>query len=131
MSAPVADRIIGQRIENVFIDNDERDGGVLTLLLEGRVEVRVWDDGQQCCEMRYMSTDDPLDYFRGASLYSMELRAGSYEEDEDGYGDVTESQFLLINTSKGTFTVVNYNAHNGYYGGFDIMVDVTLPEGES
>lgn len=39
-----------------------------------------------------------------------------------------ESQFLMIRTSLGVFTVVNYNEHNGYYGGFALRA--TISQGE-
>ena len=33
-----------------------------------------------------------------------------------------EVQFLEIKTSKGIFTMSTHNEHNGYYGGFAIVV---------
>ena len=80
--------------------------------------LKLFDDGQSCCEYRYMHTDDALDDFVGATLLDAEVRDGGEEPAE--YGDVKESQFLVITTSIGQFTVVNYNEHNGYYGGFAI-----------
>lgn len=80
--------------------------------------LKLFDNGQSCCEHRYMHTDDALDDFVGATLLDAEVRDGGEEPAE--YGDVKESQFLVITTSIGQFTVVNYNEHNGYYGGFAI-----------
>lgn len=76
----------------------------------------VYDDGQSCCEERYMVCDDDLKPFAGSKLVSMELRDGPTTEE----GDVHEVEFLIVNTSLGSFTVSNHNEHNGYYGGFYI-----------
>ena len=52
-------------------------------------------------------------------MIDAEIREAPNEPDE--YGD-HEVQFLLVNTSIGTFTVASHNEHNGYYGGFDIVI---------
>jgi hypothetical protein len=65
-----------------------------------------------------MHTDDVLQDFIGAKLLNAEVREGPTELDK--YGDPIESEFLVVSTSIGFFTVVNYNEHNGYYGGFII-----------
>ena len=80
--------------------------------------MKLYDDGQSCCERRYMHTDDQLEDFVGAQFREAEVRNGPTESIE--YGDPKESQFLVVTTSVGQFTVVNYNEHNGYYGGFAI-----------
>lgn len=79
--------------------------------------IKLFDDGQLCCELRYMYTDDELQDFVGSQFLSAEVREGPEIEREY---EVKESEFLLITTSIGQFTVVNYNEHNGYYGGFAI-----------
>lgn len=82
--------------------------------------VSILDDGQQCCEHRYMTTDDDLSAFVGAELMDIEVRnGGSNELDFSDYDDI---QFLLVTTSKGVFTIENHNEHNGYYGGFDVRI---------
>lgn len=83
---------------------------------------KLYDDGQSCCESRWMHTDDDLPYFSGTTLLNVELKDGPVEEGE--YGDAKESQFLVVTTSKGSFTMVNYNNHNGYYGGFYVKAEV-------
>jgi len=80
--------------------------------------LKLWDDGQDCCESRYMTTDDDLESFVGSELVSIELRNGGFTQGE--YGDCHEIMFLLVNTSKGTFTMETHNEHYGYYGGFCI-----------
>lgn len=97
-----------------LVDNE------LRLYFEDGTGIRFWDDGQSCCEHRWMHTDDELGDFVGATFQEAELRDGPTEDSE--YGEPKESQFLVIRTSVGMFTMVNYNEHNGYYGGFWIVV---------
>ena len=94
---------------------------------EDRSILFMYDDHQQCCERRWMHTDDDLSYFQGAILQGSEIRKGPVERVE--YGDEKESQFLIVTTSKGQFTVVNYNEHNGYYGGFSLLMRRLTPQG--
>jgi hypothetical protein len=78
------------------------------------------DDGQSCGESRYMTCDDDLTPFIGSKFMGAEVRSGPDLEDE--WGSVHNQEFLIINTTKGSFTVANHNEHNGYYGGFNIVV---------
>jgi hypothetical protein len=80
-------------------------------------KMRLFDDGQSCCESRYMRTDDDLTYFIGAQLLDAEVKDAPNMPDE--WGD-HEVQFLEVKTSKGCFTMASHNEHNGYYGGFAI-----------
>lgn len=100
-------------IESLSVDRSDLrirflDGGAIVLT----------DNGQSCCEERYMTCDDSLDYYVGASYYGWEVR--NCPDGGDSEYDIHEIQFLLVNTSRGTFTVANHNIHNGYYGGFAI-----------
>lgn len=87
--------------------------------------LKLWDDGQSCCEYRHMTCDDDLAPFEGAELRDLELRDGPRGEDE--HGEAHDQQFLVCTTSKGAFTVANHNEHNGYYGGF--AVEARLEKG--
>nr|WP_152613166.1 hypothetical protein [Inquilinus limosus] len=71
-----------------------------------------------------MTCDDDLKPIIGATLLGWEIRDVTY--DGDDY-DVHEIQFLVVNTSQGSFTVANHNEHNGYYGGFSIEEQWTHP----
>ena len=75
------------------------------LRLEFDKQVLVfYDDGQSCCEHRYMHTDDDLQSFVGANFISAEIRdVGEVRSGE--YGEAHEIDFLLINTTMGTFTI--------------------------
>jgi len=104
----------------------ENEGATLVLRFADGTGLRAWDDAQSCCEHRYMNTDDDLSAFAGATFNGMELREGPYVKDGE-WGSVSECQFLLVNTDRGTFTVANYNDHNGYYGGFGLEVRALGP----
>lgn len=79
--------------------------------------IKLTDEGQSCCEQRYMSIDgDDLSYFAGATLTGIDLKDAPNQEEE------YEVQFLEIQTSKGVATVSSHNEHNGYYGGFCIRI---------
>ena len=108
---------MGKTIEEVWLDKEENR---LMMSFTDGTGIMFYDDGQSCCEERWMATDDNLDDFAGATFIDADLRDGPTELDE--WGDPKESQFLLINTSLGTFTMVNYNEHNGYYGGFLVVI---------
>jgi len=112
---------LGKTIKNINISEEE-----LKLSFEDGSHLIFWDDGQSCCEHRYMHTDDTLDYYQGSTFNGVDVKSGPEEEDE--YGDCKESEFLIVTTSKGQFTVVNYNEHNGYYGGFSILCRLVEPD---
>lgn len=84
--------------------------------------IQIFDDGQCCCESRYMHTDDDIQYYVGSKFLGCELRDAPNVPDEYGEHEV---QFLLVNTDKGTFTMETHNEHNGYYGGFAIAIRTT------
>lgn len=95
----------------------------LVLTFEDNMKLKLWDGGQNCCERRYMRTDDNLSDYVGGQLLDIELRDAPYQEDE--YDEVHEVQFLAVKTSKGMFVISNHNEHNGYYGGFYIEAEVS------
>lgn len=93
----------------------------LYIRFEDNTRIYIYDDGQSCCENRYMSTDDDLPYFSGAKFLGIDIKNGP--DIEDG-SDAHEVQFLEVTTSKGVFTMANHNEHNGYYGGFSVEVRI-------
>lgn len=92
----------------------------LNLFFGDGTGIKIWDDGQSCCERRYMTTNDDVKAFIGSKFLNAELRKAPELDDEYG---VHEVQFLLINTDRGTFTIETHNEHNGYYGGFWIVIE--------
>lgn len=77
------------------------------------------DNEQSCCETwGHATSQDDLSEFDGAELYSIEvvdtaLNVKSFDELE-----LYEPNVMFVNfqTSKGTFQIVMYNSHDGYYG---------------
>lgn len=112
------DRAVGKTIAACEVDEDNN---LLRIQFDNGDILRIYDDGQSCCESRWIHTDDDLAYHVGAQLLNAELVDGP-DPDQAGH-EVLDVQFLQITTSKGVFTVVNYNSHNGYYGGFSLRAD--------
>ena len=114
---------LGLKVTKAYILHEklhlEFNGGVRRLLIS--------DEGQSCCEHRYMHTDDDLSEFVDAPLVKVDVAHGPEEKTE--WEGMKESEFLNVTTGKGTFTVVNYNEHNGYYGGFCLMARTETNKG--
>lgn len=106
----------GKVIDSLRIDSDRNggDGELMITFTDGSV-LGIYDSARSCCESRYMMTDDKLEDFVGSTLSTVEVKDGPEENSEWG---VHETQFLVVGTSKGHFTCVTHNEHNGYYGGF-------------
>lgn len=107
---------LGKTIEKVWID-EESDR--LNIKFDDGTGIYLFDDGQSCCEHRYMRTDDNLSEFSGSILMDFELKDAP---DQEYDYEVHEVQFLDVITDNGVFQVANHNEHNGYYGGFWIVV---------
>jgi len=97
--------------------------GRLSLKFEDSKILEIGDDySPSCCdEYRYMTCDDDVDKFVGATLLDIELRDGGELPDENGEHEVL---FLEIKTSAGSFQCCTHNEHNGYYGGFSIKAEI-------
>lgn len=107
--------LVNKRIESINLTSYDE----LVIAAHDGTIVVLKDAADYCCEYRYVSTDDPLQYFIGATVYRAEVRDSSYSEIDSGYEH--EIQFLVIDTSKGSFTLETHNQHNGYYGGFNLV----------
>ena len=105
---------IGKIIKKVWLDKETNR---LIFSFEDESSLHVWDDGQTCCEERFMVSDDDLNYYSEARL--LDFKVKSVPETEDDWC-THEIQFLDVKTSKGVFQIANHNVHNGYYGGFAI-----------
>ena len=112
---------LGKTIAKMWLDDSaNNNNGSLYIFFTDGTGVEIFDDGQDCCENRYITCDDDLFRVEGATLVDIEIRDGPDIEGE--WGDVHETRFLYINTSYGTITAETHNEHNGYYGGFVIRV---------
>lgn len=110
----VSTEYYGRTIEQAEIKDNR-----LRLTLDGGKQIEVWDNGQSCCESRYMSTDDDLSSLVGHKITRIEAKNGP--DIEDG-GESHEQVFVEIATDKGHVTIANHNEHNGYYGGFGLTI---------
>lgn len=108
---------IGKIITKASLDDE---GEALTLEFKDGSAIQLKDDGQSCCESRYMRTDDDLSAFVGAKLTGGEIRAAGESEEPESGDNCHDIEFLVIKTDRGDFTMTNHNEHNGYYGGFAI-----------
>jgi len=113
-SEHAASEYVGREIEAATI-HDER----LVLVFTDGTVIHIWDNGQSCCESRYMSMDDDLSSVIGGRLVNIEAKDGPTVED---YGGEHETCFVEIATDKGFITITNHNEHNGYYGGFGLTI---------
>jgi hypothetical protein len=97
----------------VLIDNR------LILTLDGPQKIAIWDDGQQCCESRWMTSDDNVTSLIGHKLIRVEIKQGP---DSSDYDYSHQTAFVEVGTDKGFITLVTHNEHNGYYGGFGLTI---------
>lgn len=110
---------VGKTIATLRLD-EEADPQALRFTFEDGSEIKLFDNGQSCCESRYMRTDDTLADYIGATLLGAEIKEAADIPPDDEHGDVHEIEFLEIQTSAGVLTMVSHNEHNGHYGGFSI-----------
>ena len=101
-------------IKSVAMSEDE-----LNIHFEDGTGIQITDEGQSCCEHRYMTTDDDVNSLVGSVIQTIMVKSGP--EAEDDY-EVHDQEFLEIQTNKGFISIVNHNEHNGYYGGFSLNI---------
>lgn len=104
----------GQVIKSISMEDN-----ALFIGFENGKTIRVWDDGQSCCESRYMRTDDDIQYLVGKKLVSITAKDAPNEPNEWGEHEVC---FVEVMTNDGFITISNHNEHNGYYGGFGLTI---------
>lgn len=107
---------IGKKITDIQIQDN-----ALRLVFGRHFTLIISDEGRNCCESRYMRSDDNLKKFVGGKLLDAVSKSAPDGQNEYGYHEI---QFLDIKTSKGIFTLSNHNEHNGHYGGFSIKCRV-------
>lgn len=75
----------------------------------------ITDNGQSCCESRYITTDSDLPSYIGKKI--VDFRLEPYVTGDGDY-DLHDTQVFKINTTEGVIDFVTHVEHNGYYGGF-------------
>ena len=102
--------------------------GELRVTFTSGASLFVTDEAQYCCERRYITCDDDLSSFVGASVLDVVIRdSRDLSRDEDG--DCHEAMFVDIVTTSGPIQLCTHNEHNGYYGGFDVQLTITSTGG--
>jgi hypothetical protein len=114
---------VGKKITSVTLEND-----VIIIGVEDGTKISVRDDGQSCCESRFITTDADLPSYRGKTIRGYELR--QMPDGDDGY-ECHDQQAFVILTDEGNIDFVTHNQHNGYYGGFSVTAhQIAGPEDE-
>lgn len=109
--------IVGKQIRNLGLIDDQ----LMFIFTDGQ-KVAIEDDMQNCCENRYMRTDDVLADYMDAKLIGIELKEANTIDDKNI--EQHDVWFLEVVTSKGSFTCSFHNEHNGYYAGFNPILKV-------
>ena len=106
----------GLKITSAKIEDDR-----LCIEFEGGKKIQIWDDGQSCCESRYMTCDDdPSVLVGGEWVHAMTKEAPDIPDGEYEY--VHEQVFVEVQSTAGFITLCSHNEHNGNYGGFFLTI---------
>lgn len=116
-SANSADKYYGRTVIAAIHDDD---ANKVFLTFDDGVRIAIWDDGQSCCESRYITCDDDPARIVGGKLVSIETKDAPEVVGE--WGEVHEQVFVDVTTTEGTITFTTHNEHNGYYGGFGLTI---------
>ena len=115
------DEFYGREISEAKLEEN-----TLKLKFSDGIIIEIRDNGQSCCENRYMSCDDDLETLIGHKLLRIEAKDGPSVNGE--YDEYHEQVFVEIGTDAGFVTLVNHNEHNGYYGGFGLTITTSQDE---
>ena len=107
----------GRKIRGASLKNEE----ILITFEDGKA-IKITDEGQSCCESRYMRTDDNLSDLVGKVLNRIEIKEVKDCDIEDCNHEVHEIAFLEIQADHEAISVTSHVDSNGYYGGFDICL---------
>lgn len=115
---------VGEKITKASFDEHH----CIKLGFENGSEIEI-SDNTSCCEKRYMTTSDSISFLVGKTLLAVRIEVGPTIDNPDsvsdvfGTGAVHEVAFLRIDTDAGGVTFESHNEHNGYYGGFNLMIE--------
>jgi hypothetical protein len=102
---------VGKTIAKVVMS-----GEALRFEFTDETAMELFDDGQSCCESRYMTCDEDFASYVGATLMDAEVCEAPSRTSEGG--EDHDCAFLRVTTSAGILTCETHVEHNGYYGGF-------------
>lgn len=114
----------GREIVAARLNQDASPERVEVTFMDG-VTIHILDEGQSCCESRYITCDDDWIDLVGGRLLDIETKDAGDVESE--YGEFHEAVFIEIKTDKGHVAFTTHNEHNGYYGGFGLTIREVSP----
>lgn len=97
-------RAKGKTIESITFSQTSADRyeNKMVITFDNGDALAVYDDGQQCCERRYMVANEDMSFYPGAEFYDLDVRDAVISTLSDG--DILELQFMIVSTSFGSFT---------------------------
>lgn len=108
--------------EGVFKHKQSEYEGYIITTEKSVYNLGIDNDGQCCENWGYLASNDNLDEFIGAEIIGVKLTDNElftvdtlpkiYEDD---------MTFFTVETNKGSFQIVAYNEHNGYYS-HDVLI---------
>lgn len=110
---------VAKTTQSIVFGQDDNERDRIALFFKDGTRLDMYDDGQSCCEVRYITTGHDLK-IEPAGLLSIELRnviALSNASEEH------EIVFLHVITDRETIVFETHNEHNGYYGGFNVRIE--------
>lgn len=119
------ERYYGKRISSIWLEENFKEtrnlaDQALRIDFEDGTKIAIFDDGQSCCEARYLRTDDDLQCLVGKVFECAVVK--SHEDKTEEYSD-HEQLFIELRASSGeSVTFCAHNEHNGYYSGFSMVV---------
>ncbi len=108
------DKYKGKKIKKATFSDDS-----LYLTFTDDEKIRIYDNGQNCCENRYMLCQDDLSVLEGTILRNIEVTS----EEEAESSECHDVVFLEVKTDKNVISFSTHNEHNGYYGGFSLSIE--------
>jgi len=109
-----AENYIGRKIRRAKFVADE-----FSIEFDDGVKIKITDEGQSCCENRYMTCDDKPSDLDGKILTAIRVKE---VKDEDKDYECHEICFLEVQAEEVFVTFATHNEHNGYYGGFGLNI---------
>lgn len=110
-------KIRGKLITGAKYCNEDESLPRLYIYFSDGSNLRLQEQGIQCCESRYFTFDDEIDDLLGGNIVDIILK--SYKSEEDGRDEIV---FVEIVTSNCSFNFCAHNDHNGYYSGLSIYL---------
>lgn len=112
-----AEKYYGRKIVDASFGGD-----TFTIKFEDGTTIDITDQGQSCCEHRYMTCDDDVKQLVSQTLKHIIVKSTDDLSKEDEY-DCHDVCFLEVQGDKGSVTFATHNEHNGYYGGFGLNIE--------